>query len=127
MWDYSTASGGATPGGLNSIAWNDEDVAGSGARLAIEPNPFLDTTELSYTLPFPLARVTLTVYDRRGRLAATLRDGEESGSTWRGSWNGRGDNGRLPAGPYILSLEALDKQTGRMVRIRELLVVAAEL
>lgn len=126
-WDVSTAAEGATPGSENSIAWNGGGSGGSGAELTIDPNPFLDSAEVMYRLPFPVARVTLAVYDRRGRLVATLRDAGESGAMWSGSWDGCGDGGRLPAGPYILSLEALDKRTGRMVHAREMVVVAAEL
>ena len=80
------------------------------------------------TLPFPLARVRLLVYDRRGRLVASLRDTHESGAEWSGEWDGRDDDGDpLAAGPYILHLEAFDKSDGAVRTARTMIVIGARL
>jgi hypothetical protein len=129
-WDLCTAPAGGTPGARNSIFYSraDENNAGNGeAGLTITPNPFSDTAVIAYDLPFPLARVRLTVYDRRGRLVASVRDAAESGSAWSGTWDGRSGGKRLPMGPYILCFEALNKNTGEMVTIRKAIVVAKRL
>jgi len=130
-WDRCVDSAGATPGMQNSIYFasapgEDETMSGS-PELKVNPNPFLNETTISYTLPFPLARVRLLVYDRRGRLVATIRDVKESGSSWIGTWDGKSGGSRLPAGPYILDFEALDKRTGKMYRLRETIVAASNL
>lgn len=125
-WDISTDPSGSTPGRANSIVF-DPITAGGKVLLAIEPNPVGGDTRISYRLPFPLARVNLTLYDRRGRHIATIRDGEESGAEWSSVWQAVEDGARLPAGPYILILEALDKRTGNMVTERKTLVVGSNL
>jgi len=127
-WDASTDDSGSTPWRENSISFVFVPDGGPGSPvLTVHPNPFEDTVTISYSLPFPLARVNLYVYDRRGRLVAKLRDAEESGSSWSCVWDGRRNGGRLPAGPYILDLEAFDKRTGRVVRKRTTVVAAARL
>jgi len=125
-WDTCTDPSGATPGRLNSISF---DAGGhvKSVTIDIDPNPFGYVTTVSYELPFPLARVSLTIYDRRGRQVATLRDGEESGSDWSCTWDGSSGGSRLPAGPYILNLEAIDKRTGRIVTERKVIVIGTKL
>ena len=126
-WDLSVDPAGATPGRENSIRYPPSSIDGenetASIRLTVDPNPFGDATAISYILPFPLGRIRLYVYDRRGRLVARIRDTEESGPSWTGMWDGRGDGGRLPAGPYILNLEVLDKQSGRVHMERAVVVI----
>ena len=130
-WDVSVDPSGATPGGRNSIYFssvpNGNEPEIDSPKLHIIPNPFMDEAVISYELPFPLARVRLLVYDRRGRQVATIRDTEESGSSWSGRWNGRSGGRRLPAGPYIIDFEVIDKRTGKMHRERKTVVVASPL
>lgn len=130
-WDNSVAFSGSTPGARNSIFFNrvedDGGISGGPSALTITPNPFSGTATIAYDLPFPLARVRLDVYDRRGRRVATLRDVSESGSSWTGTWDGASGGRKLPAGPYILFFEALNKNTGNMVSIRKTVVVGTRL
>ncbi|MBN1294241.1 MAG: lamin tail domain-containing protein [Candidatus Latescibacteria bacterium] len=130
-WDVCVDPDGATPGSKNSIFFSyvpeDEKPEISSPQIHLEPNPFLHDVNVTYELPFPLARVRMIIYDRRGRKVATLRDVEESGSSWSGIWDGRNDGRRLPAGPYILDFEIQDKRTGKMYRLRETVVVASQL
>ncbi len=130
-WDLCVDPSGGTPGRVNSIHFPptgiDAENIPDAPLLSISPNPFEEHTEITYRLPFPLARVRLFVYDRSGRLVATLRDVEESGAEWTGVWDGCGNDGRLPAGPYILNLEALDKQTGKVHTERSVVVIGSRL
>ena len=129
-WDLSVSDGGSTPGNINSINYStvpSEGKTPDDVKLEVSPNPFLGDTVISYRLPFPLARVKLFVFDRRGRHIATLREEEESGSEWKGTWNGISDGSRLSAGPYILYLEALDKKTGRVCTVKKPVVIASRL
>ena len=95
--------------------------------VSFSPNPFLDDVTVSYRLPFPLARVSMVVYDRRGREVAVLRDSEESGSEWSGVWDGTNGGSRIPVGPYIVDIEVIDKRTGHVHRERKTIVKAARL
>jgi len=130
-WDICVNPREATPGTLNSIDYsNIADGKGSKTsrlELSVTPNPFSDMTTISYSLPFPLARVRLYVYDRRGRLIVKLRDSDESGSTWSGTWNGRANGSQLPAGPYILNFEVLDKRSGKVFNERKTIVIGRKL
>lgn len=128
-WDFCTGPSGGTPGAQNSIFFRRADGASAsgGTSLMISPNPFSGTTTISYDLPFPLARVRIAVYDRRGRFIASVRETAESGSSWSGTWDGRAGGRRLPAGPYILLFEVMNKTTGKMTVIRKPIVVGANL
>ena len=125
-WDASVDSSGSTPGNRNSISFSPSEK-GEKVALTVSPNPFLSQTTITYELTFPVARVSLYLYDRRGRIVTRLKDAEESGSIWSCTWNGKNKGSRLPAGPYILSLEALDKRTGRVVTDRKTVVLASPL
>jgi hypothetical protein len=130
-WDQCVDPSGGTPGRRNSIWFSrvkDGAVSlNAGTELTVTPNPFAETVTISYDLPFPLSRVRLEVYDRRGRRVTVLRDVSESGSTWTTIWDGRTGGSRLPAGAYLLSFEALNKLTGAVVTIRKPLVIARKL
>ena len=130
-WDICVDPEGSTPGSENSIYFSyvqeGDKPKTTSPQLHLDPNPFLHEITISYELPFPLARVRMFVYDRRGRKVTTLRDAEESGSIWNGTWDGRSGGRRVPAGPYILDFEIQDKQTGKMYRLRETVVVASQL
>jgi plastocyanin len=82
------------------------------------PNPFAAATGIEYALPEP-AVVTLRVYDVRGRLVATLQDGNVADGLHRAGWNGRDSTGKpAPAGIYFYRLES-----GAAVLTRKLVIV----
>ncbi len=74
------------------------------------PNPFAETTALSYTLDED-AEVRLEVFDVLGRRAATLFEGEQGPGTYTTVLNGMA----LPAGMYLVRLRAGDRQWVRTV------------
>jgi C1A family cysteine protease len=76
-------------------------------RLApVRPNPFNPTTTISFTLPSD-GPVHLAVYDVRGRLVATLAEGEHEAGEHGLTWHGRDARGiEVGSGVYFLRLEA---------------------
>ncbi|HOX26165.1 MAG TPA: FlgD immunoglobulin-like domain containing protein [Candidatus Krumholzibacteria bacterium] len=70
------------------------------------PNPFNPSTTIAFTLPHG-GRVSLRVFDVRGRLVRTLVDGERAAGAHAVDWNGRDDRGAQAAsGVYLYQLEA---------------------
>jgi len=116
-WGSSVAPGGATPGRPNSIHIARLPSAGT---LTLAPNPFspdgdgrADRTSISIELPVAQAIARLTVFDLKGRRRAILLDRTEVASETEVLWDGRDGNGeRLPAGLYVVTLEAINARAG---------------
>ena len=69
------------------------------------PNPFNNSTKITYGVPEP-AKISLKIYDVRGRLVRTLVAGEKAAGHYHTYWNGRNDLGEAVAsGVYFLRLE----------------------
>lgn len=70
------------------------------------PNPFNPMTTIAFTLPAD-QRITLAVFDLRGRCVATLIDGELPAGRHEAVWRGRDDRGReVGSGTYVYRLTA---------------------
>jgi hypothetical protein len=70
------------------------------------PNPFNPSTTIGYDVPAPGGRLTLAVYDVRGRLVQTLRDGIETAGAKSTAWDGRDRQGqRVASGTYFYRVE----------------------
>ena len=85
------------------------------ASFAIEhnsPNPFVDGTFITFTLPGAM-QVRLTVYDMLGRRVAVLADGLHAAGTHRA----RFDAASLPEGMYICRLESQRESTSRKMML----------
>jgi hypothetical protein len=90
----------------------------TGARLSVYPNPVRQGTRLAYVLPLA-GRARLTVHDTRGRLVATLLQGDQRAGKHRLDWGVRGGaGGPLAAGVYFVRLE-----TAGQVEARKVIVV----
>jgi len=115
-WGSSVDPAGASPGRRNSLWTGPPSVSGS---LSPSPNPFFpngdgieDFTIISYSLPYALSKVKLTVYDIKGRQTRMLADGMLAASRGTLLWDGKDETGDLvPSGIYILYLEASDLET----------------
>jgi hypothetical protein len=83
--------------------------SGTFALQPASPNPFRGATAIAYSLDAP-AHVRLALYDALGRRVATLAEGERAAGGHTVALNGA----RLPAGVYVLRLEA-DGRQGRQV------------
>ncbi|WP_243664484.1 FlgD immunoglobulin-like domain containing protein [Rhodothermus marinus] len=88
-----------------------EEAAPVAVRLvSLWPNPFREAAHMRFQVAVP-GRVRLVVYDLLGRSVRTLLEGPLAPGMHEVVWDGRSDAGvRLPAGLYLLRLEA-DGQT----------------
>ena len=98
------------------------DDAGASARVSLaqnHPNPFAPETLISYAIGRD-TRVSLQVYDVKGRLVRTLVSGEEEAGTHSVRWDGRDARGREAApGIYLYRLETPEVvQSKKMVLLR---------
>ena len=68
------------------------------------PNPFNPRTKIEYVLPGP-GKVTLRIFDVRGRLVRRLVDGAETAGPHEATWDGRDDRGAsVASGVYLCRL-----------------------
>ncbi|NOZ56553.1 MAG: hypothetical protein GXO73_07165, partial [Calditrichaeota bacterium] len=88
-------------------------------RLEIRPNPSHGRAELTFRLT-RRARVSVSIYDVRGRRVATLVDGVLTAGAHRVSWRGWDQAGApLPSGVYLASLRVGPARTvSRLVLLR---------
>ena len=85
------------------------------------PNPFNPATTISYTVPEGnTAKVTLALYDLRGRLVRTLVDEVREAGAYNVFWDGRDDSGRqVPSGIYFYRMKAGDfNRTRKMILLK---------
>jgi hypothetical protein len=84
------------------------------------PNPFNPRTTIRYTLS-RAERVQLRVFDVRGRLVTTLRDGSDPAGERRVEWDGRDRTGQpVASGVYLyrLTTESGEAQSRRMLILK---------
>lgn len=83
------------------------------------PNPFLETTDISFTLNVA-GSVQIRVYDTVGKRVADLLDGHRAAGSYTLAWNGTDSTGRaLPSGVYYYQLEtSRARQAKKMLLIR---------
>ncbi|MBU1948273.1 MAG: C10 family peptidase [Candidatus Eisenbacteria bacterium] len=86
------------------------------------PNPFRQSTTITYTIPGGSGGVPvhLNVFDPAGRLVRTLVNEDRSAGIHHVKWDGRNDNGApVASGIYFYQLPFMgEKQTKRIVLIR---------
>ena len=83
------------------------------------PNPFNTRTQITYMLAED-GRVSLRVYNSRGRLVRTLVDGRKAAGYYNVRWDGTGKRGKtMPSGVYFYQLKTEEfTSSKRMVLIR---------
>ncbi len=108
-----------TPGASNEIASPVPETASVALTLhGITPNPADDQAAVRFSLAVA-GRVTLEVYDLRGRRVRRVHDGALASGPHVLTWNRRDDDGRaVPGGVYLVRLSA-----GAEVRVRKVGVV----
>lgn len=129
-WTSSTDPEGGTPGRANARRLA-APASPSPEGLRIEPSPFSVArdgfTVIGYRLRAPAAVVAVRIFDAAGRHVRELDAGRWSGSEGRLVWNGLGDGGRpLPAGAYVVWLEAVDAAGGAVERHRGVVVLVGD-
>jgi hypothetical protein len=92
---YQEADAGVTAG----------EVAGKLMLARNIPNPFASETTIRFAVPGAGRKVSLRIYDVRGREVTTLLDGEEVAGSRTITWDGTNSSGvKVPAGIYFTSL-----------------------
>ncbi|NQV18043.1 MAG: lamin tail domain-containing protein [Armatimonadetes bacterium] len=114
-----------TPGTQNSIF---VQVLPSNVKLSVNPNPFSpyqsERTIFSFKLPEKLSRVTIRIFDLKGRLVKKLVDQTLQASEGDLIWDGRGDNGKnLPIGVYIVLMEATSRESEKVYAKKTTVVI----
>jgi len=73
---------------------------------------------ISYSVPAPGSRVSIKVFDVRGRLASALVDENKISGRYTATWNGRDDSGTPVApGIYFIRMEARDFRASSKVAL----------
>ncbi len=114
-----------TPGTQNSIF---VQVLPSNVKLSVNPNPFSpyqsERTIFSFKLPEKLSRVTIRIFDLKGRLVKKLVDQTLQASEGDLIWDGRGDNSRnLSIGVYIVLMEATSRESEKVYAKKTTVVI----
>ncbi len=69
------------------------------------PNPFNPSTTVAFEIPGEKQRVSLVIYDIRGRRVKTLVDSELEPGSYKVNWNGRDEDGKtVSSGVYLYTL-----------------------
>jgi murein DD-endopeptidase MepM/ murein hydrolase activator NlpD len=83
----------------------------------INPNPFVGSARVSYVLP-ARGRVTVGIYDVRGRLVRNLLDQTVDSGPGSVEWNARDDHGaHVPSGIYFVKASAAGKVLSRKLAV----------
>jgi hypothetical protein len=106
-WSDSAIRGG-TPGRANSVAGGPP---GPGIALAVAPahraHGSAEPMLVTWRTGFERARVTIALYDVRGRRVRLLLDDPEAPGAAGAAWDGTDDAGRAaPPGVYVVALDA---------------------
>ena len=92
-----------------------------GASIRIFPNPFRESLNISYVLPFE-AEVNIGVFDLQGRQAGALVSAHMPRGLHYLSWNGQDSRGGpLPPGIYVMRF-VYRGQTGTLIQERKLVI-----
>jgi hypothetical protein len=107
-----------SPGGAG-----DDSGPNAPTRFALHqnvPNPFNPATTIRYDVPAGGGRVTLRVYDVKGRLVRTLVDGHDNEGVKQVSWYGRNDRGsQVATGVYFYRMTAPGFETTKKMVLQK--------
>jgi len=127
-WGSSIASGGSTPGAVNSRSLPTPE---HGTSLSAVPSPFTpngdgtnDVCALNYRTEGPGEQVTLRVFDIRGRIVRTL--GGETDAQGQGTviWDGCDDDGVIARTARYIILLATKAGDGMTSRAKTTVILA---
>jgi Lamin Tail Domain len=122
-WGLSVAE--CTPGAENSIF---VQVLPAKLKLSVSPNPFSpyrgEYTIFSYKLPEIISRMTLRIFDLKGRMLRKLVNQELQAFTGNIVWNGKDDNGKnFPIGVYVVLMEATSYESEKVYKKKITVVI----
>lgn len=90
---------------ITSVPEGDVKSEGGVTLYQNHPNPFVNSTEISYQLS-KAAHVTLRIYSAQGQLVAILKDQKETAGTHKVRWNSASENSsQVGTGIYVCSLQ----------------------
>jgi len=97
-------------------------------KLQIDPNPFSpyrsERTIISFKLPEKLSKVTIRIFDLKGREKKKITDQSVQAAEGEFIWDGRDDSERvLQVGVYLLLMEAASLATEKVYRQIETIVI----
>ena len=123
-WGFSIDS--ATPTHKNSIFVIDLPTR---SKLSIKPETFSpfrgERTIISYKLPEKLSRVTMRIFDLKGRLKRKLIDQKIQAAEGEIIWDGRtADHKLLPVGIYLVLMEAVSLETEKVYSHTKTMIIA---
>ena len=131
-WSSSVDPRGGTPHGENSrllAPSTGEGILRLGSTI-ISPDAdgHEDLLRIAWSLPTEGASITISLYDREGRIAARPLENRLLGGEGEIIWDGADREGRpLPIGPYLLHLEAWPLEGEEPIVVRQVVVVAGRL
>lgn len=133
-WSSSLDASGGTPGRVNSLfAPAQPQNMQSSIRLAPDPfSPDGDGFEDVLFITPPLYEMTrlikIIIFDSRGREVRVITSGTPAGPQDAFSWDGKDNTGAfLPPGIYIVFLEDLRTDSGKIQRYKKTVVLARSL
>ena len=123
-WDRSVNN--CTPGRVNSIFTSTNPYI---SEISISPNPFSpyknEHTIISFKLPDIISKCTLRIYDLKGRLIRKIINQEFYGSDNCIIFDGKNEQQQnLSIGIYVVLLEAVTKNSGKVIRLQDTIVIA---
>ena len=79
------------------------------------PNPFSETTTISYSLTEP-GKVRITVYNSKGGLVKVVEDITRESGSWEAEWDGTAEDGSaVSSGVYFCRIETGTKNTTKKI------------
>ena len=91
---------------IADAATDDEKIISTATQLKVAPNPFSNTTTISFTIP-QSQKVSISIFDMTGRLVKILANEEMQQGNHEIKWNGNDEKGnRVPTGIYFLRINA---------------------
>ncbi|MDI6401618.1 hypothetical protein QLX67_06400, partial [Balneolaceae bacterium ANBcel3] len=106
-WSSSSIASGGTPGKENALVV--QTTPSDTYTVELVPNPFSPSDghmAIHYHPPFTDALIRIRIFDRNGRLARNLVDGDRAEPHGRRLWDGRMNDGRLcRQGLYVIYVE----------------------
>ena len=132
-WFQCTSPSGGTPGSENSVFYLPS--MNTGVELKAVPEVFSpdgdgidDDVSISYSLPLPTARISVRIFDIKGRLFKLLIKGDLTGANGEIVWDGKGDEGKVGRiGPYIIHLEAISEPAKQTYEAKTVLILGGKL
>jgi len=114
-----------SPGAENSIF---VQVLPPKLKFSVDPNPFSpyrgEHTIFSFNLPEVISRMTLRIFDMKGRMIRKLVNQQLQASSGNIVWDGKNDNGKkLPIGIYIVLMEATSYESEKVYKKKITVVI----